>query len=192
MECNTRIYLLINELTLNKKILFGLSNINRVIKIYRKYIDINISEINIDKYNTLILILNSIMIREDSNIQENNDEIKVLETFLSNDYYGSSVELAVSNYIITGIIAVLEFIKTNNIERIYWCSDCVIEILNQIEFEKYYSKYPKYSDDEIENLVDETITKEVIIQENMIKLIKEDVTDICLNQYIEENQIVVD
>lgn len=198
MECNSKVYSLIKKITREQKIQFGIFSIRRVVGIYEQFEKSEDSEIvnteipQGERYNLLISIIKYLQDNKEYDKDKIKHYIDLLESLVTDDEDdGNSTGLTIAGYVITGTIAVLEFIQNDDVKRIFWCSDSIIEIMNQVKSEEYYSKYPDYSDDEIEKLVDASIDDEVKIEKEIITMIQSDLGMEELEQYIEKNLVNV-
>jgi hypothetical protein len=194
MDCNEKVYELIKELSREQTIYFGITCVTRVLHLYKlfdesedsKYVESIIPKK--ERYNTIISVVDYIKKGKRYDSSKIEQYIEKLETLVPDDEdVGGGVEASVAGYIITSIIAILEFIQGDK-ESIFWCSDSMIESLNQMKLDELYEKYPDFSDEKIEELVNIIFEKEVEIEIEIIDMIKNNVAEKMLEEFILRNR----
>jgi hypothetical protein len=194
MDCNKIVYDLINSLNVEHNIMFALTCINRLEHLlplfinsetYIKYLNKIISKNNIVNKLTEIKTKTSFNQMETNEI---NKSIKLLDKLLLDDDIESGIEKQIFfNYILI-IIHILEYINENKKEYIELCSDNVVGIINQVKSNEYYTQNENCTDEELDKYVDLMIEKEIGIEIEIIKIIKNG-NNQMLDNYIINNKI---
>jgi hypothetical protein len=194
---NDEINELLKGLTFEQNIDFCFSCINRLRHLPQMFI--NSDNGGIDYLNEIIPkenienVLNDIVnkiskILLNDNTVETDENIKFLEKLLIDDEIYNSTEKNIFFYYIIIIIHLFEYIKERDCKSIYWCSNAILEILNQTKYDEYCKINKNGNDKEMEEYVDMEIDNEIKKQIEIIKLLKENDKN-KLNNFIENNKI---
>jgi hypothetical protein len=197
MGFNEEIKDLIKELTAEQNIIFALTCINRLKHLPQLFINSESYGIkHLDQIipkNTIENILNEIinkLYNEPLKIKHNklNKNIELLEKLLLDDEIETGALKNIFFYYVIIIIHILSYIKNNKYDEIYWCSNAVLEILNQMEYERYNNEHKNCIDSEVLEYVDLMIKNEMGKEKQIIKIIKTGNKKI-LDEYIKDNKI---
>jgi hypothetical protein len=198
MECNKKVYEILPELTYKQNIQFALSCLDRVKHLCPLFLNSNQYGIEylikeIMPRDAIELLINTTIqdLRDPINIKKETitNKVELLESLLLDSEEENSTESAIFFQIIITMINTLEYIRDKDINSIGLCSDDIVELINQAKSNEYYINNPNASDEEISEYADLLIDKDVEIQIEIIKKIKnaEDTTEI--DKYIENNKI---
>jgi hypothetical protein len=197
MNINKEIYGYINNLTDTQKMYFGIYCAERVIELY---IDFD-KMVENEKLEPLIVggngykILREILNYINNNINENetnkiDNYIKICASLMPDyDEYGGDYETIVAQYIPRTIGFILEFYNKKDNQFINWCSDNIIEIINSVESYNYRKTNKNVNNDETRKYVVECYDKEIKIELELIKLLKNNCNEEIIEKYIIENKI---
>jgi hypothetical protein len=194
---NGEINELLKELTFEQNINFGLSCINRLKHLPSVFINSDNEGINylneiVPKENIENILNNMVnklsQIGLSDSMAEIYESIKLLEKLLIDDEIYNSPEKNIFFYYVVIIIHLFEYIEEKDCKSIYWCSNAVLEILNQIKYDEYLKINKNGNDKEMEGYVDAEIDNEIKKQLEIIKILKEDDKN-KLDNYIENNKI---
>jgi hypothetical protein len=116
----------------------------------------------------------------------------LLKKLLLDDDIESGMEKQLFFHYILILIHILEYINDNNNKYIEFCSDNMVEIINQVKSEEYELKNnltgSYIADEEMAKYIDDYIDIEIKIEIEIIEKIKNGNNEI-LNEYIENNKI---
>ena len=190
---------LINELSFEQNITFALTCINRLKQLPKIIINSGtyaiqyLEETQNISPNTIENILNEITDKiNKETLDIKNDEIEekmeMLEKLcVDTEEDGSTEGTLFLNYLII-LRHILLYIKDRNCEDIYWCSNNFIDIVDAMEYEKYYKGNENCDDKKIDKYIDLMTKNEMEKQRQIIKIIKEGHKKILV-EYVEENKI---
>jgi hypothetical protein len=196
MGFNDKMDNLIKELTFEQNIAFALACINRLKHLPCIFVNSKTYEIYLNKIipkNKVENVLNEIIKKINTKpleIKHNEIEkkIKLLKKLLIDNEIDNSIASQIFIYYIIIITRTLEYIISNNHNEILRCSNAVVEIINQTEYEKYNKENKNSDDDKAINHVDIMIDNELEKQEHIIGLIKTGNMQ-TLDEYIKGNKI---
>jgi vacuolar-type H+-ATPase subunit I/STV1 len=196
MEGDKIIYTELDKLTFDQKIIFGLSCIKRIIHLYTVFENSeSITSLETPIPKDKIYDMLTVNIEYISRISENSKcdiklldrKIKLLETLLIDSEEDNSIEAIILFQIVVIMIDLLEYIKEKDDEKVQYCTENMIELINQIKGDELLKKYPKKTDEEIDQLLDTLFEEEYEVESVIVEIIKNDVNK--LEEYIRENKI---
>jgi hypothetical protein len=196
MGFNDKMDNLIKELTFEQNVAFALTCINRLKHLPCIFINSETYNIYLNKIiskDKIENILNEIIGKINNKpleIKHNEIEkkIKLLRKLMIDNEIDSSVISQIFLYYIIIIAHTLEYIRSSNHKEIWHCSNAVVEIINQAEYEKYNKENKNCDDDKAISYVDLMIDNEIERQEHIIGLIKNGNIK-TLDEYVKGNKI---
>jgi hypothetical protein len=181
MDFNKLINKAVDELTFEQNIQFALSGINRVKPLTKLFLcsDLNGLKylenfISIEEMETGINDIINYITNYPENIGQNNiyENITFLKKLLLDDEIEAATEKQIFFWYVIIIIHILEYILHKNCKSIYWCSNAIIEIINQTKYDECKNNNSQWTDGEIVKYVDNEIDKEIGKEIEIIKIIK--------------------
>lgn len=177
MIANQEVYNRSGSLPIQQQVLFGLVNTLRVIELYKLF-DQDVEESNLeplnnstDNYSTLREILDFAFLH--SNVEEkdfpatkmSNDKELCLKVAPGDEDYGG-IETTLAQNVATLLATALDFMLTKKINYLNECSDYLINIVDAIKGDEYFSK--KITQLSLDEFSEKAILAEVVIQLELI------------------------
>lgn len=170
---------IINDLSKENKIRFGSACVHRFKSLYKYFdndYDISLSTPILSKGDGYSYLVDILYFIDEKLVVASKDEINLHiqkndPLIVDLDLYGSSVDTYVANLVAQSVNFILEFGKTENNMKIYYCIDVFLEILNQIKSEDFYKKNPTATDFELVKYLDIIFANEIRIEESLVDYI---------------------